>query len=83
MRGRREGGGATSVGNIHVLCFCDCVENMCLKMHLIVTVNHGPSCLLRLMAEGEASEANRGQAIYRTNRHSKANKMFIIMAFFP
>ena len=59
------------------------VGNMCLKMHLIVTVNHGPSCLLRLMAEGEASKANPGQAIYRTDRHSKANKTFIIMAFFP
>ena len=30
------------------------------------------------MAEGEASDANPGNAIYRTDWHSKANKMFII-----
>ena len=48
------------------------------KMHLIVTVNHGPSCLLRFMAEGEASDSNPGYAIYRTDRHSKVNNMFII-----
>ena len=76
------------MGNIHVLSSRDCIENtsentcmcmcMCLKMHLIVIVNHGPSCLLRFMAEGEASDANPGYAIYRTDRHSKGNKMFII-----
>ena len=76
------------MGNIHVLCYCDCIETtpektcmcmcICLKMQLIVTVNHGPSCLLRFMAEGEASDSNPGYAIYRTDRHSKVNNMFII-----
>ena len=81
------------MGNIHVLCSCDCLENtpentcmcmcICLKMYLLVTVNHGPSCLQQFMAEGEASDANPGHAIYGTDRHSKANKDVYYMAFFP
>ena len=80
------------MGNLHVLCSCDCIENtpentcmcmcICLKMYLLVTVNHGPSCLQRFMAEGEGSDANPGYAIYGTDRHSKANKMFIIWLSF-